>query len=306
MNSFENIIILLQTAVLVGLLYSFLTIGLSMSFRVLNYPDLTLEGSMIIGGAISYLALHMGLNPFISIMLATITGFLAGIFTAIQNIYLKVGKLLSGIITTAILYSLTIRVLGGKSNARFSNVQSIFDILNLENNTNISILIIGGILIITVVLLITLFNTKSGLLLRVSGGNERFLSSYGASPRKYIVLGLGLSNAVIALGGAVIVHYKSTVDINMSFGLLVSALAAMVIGETIINARNIWQNLVGLILGTIIYNLAIGIFLFSWDSQDSTIFMSSDVRMITGLLLIIPIVIKNKKFDKQSIFNSEW
>ncbi|RJQ61045.1 MAG: hypothetical protein C4517_09290 [Stygiobacter sp.] len=302
----DNIIILIQTALLVGVLYSFLTLGLSLSFRVLNYPDLTLEGSMIIGGAISYYIISQGINPFLSLLFGGIAGMLAGFFTAIQNIYLKVGKLLSGIITTAIIYSLTIRVLAGRSNARFNEGQSIFSILNPSNNTNITIMIIMVILLCLTLFLTYYFKTKSGMLLRAAGGNERFLISYGKNPKIYTFVGLGLANAVIGLGGAILVNFKNTVDINMSFGLLVSALAAMVIGETIINAHKMWHGIIGNIIGTIIYNLAIGIFLFSWDSQNDSFFIPSDVRMITGLLLIIPILIKNKKTDRFNLFNSEW
>jgi putative ABC transport system permease protein len=155
-------------------------------------------------------------------------------------------------------------------------------------------------------ILIYYFQTKNGTLLRVSGGNGRFLISYGKNPKVYTFIGLGLANAVIGIGGAILVNFKNTVDINMSFGLLVSALAAMVIGESIFNAHKMWHSLLGNILGTIIYNLAIGVFLFSWDSQNYSLFVASDVRMITGLLLIIPILIKNKKTDRFNLFNSEW
>lgn len=297
---------LLGTAVLVGLLYSLFTIGLSISFRVLNYPDITLEGSVILGGALSFNALNAGIDPFTALLVGAIGGAVAGVFTATQYLYLGVSKLLSGIITTAILYSINIRLLGGRANARFENIQSVFDLLNPLHNRNIDILVLGLIAVLIVGACTVLFTTRAGLLLKALGNNEAFVVSLGQNPKLVALFGLAVSNAIIGLGGAILVQYKSTCDVNMSFGLLISALAAMILGETIFQARRMWHYLIGAIIGTIVYNLAIVLVLFSWSSQWERIVIASDVRLVTGLLLIVPTLLKLKWGSKFRLFKSDW
>jgi len=298
---------LIETALLVGLLYSLFTIGLSISFRVINYPDLTLEGSVIFGGALCYNALNIGLDPYSALIVGMVGGALAGLFTAIQHLYFNVSKLLSGIITTAILYSINIRMLGGKSNVRFIDFDGLFKINNPSNNQYIDIAILFIVVLVVLMLLQRLFNTRLGMILRVLGDNKAFVISLGKSPKAVTILGLVLANAIIGLGGAILVQYKNTVDVNMSFGLLISALAAMMLGETIIQARNIWQYFTSNVLGTILYSLAIGIVLYSWGNRWEEIIMASDVRLVTGLLLLIPaIIIKLRKSRKYKIFKSDW
>jgi putative ABC transport system permease protein len=304
--SLAAIVSLFATAILVGLLYSLFTIGLSLSFRVLNYPDITLEGSVILGGALSFNALHAGLDPFSAILVGALGGAVAGLFTAIQYLYFGVSKLLSGIITTAILYSINIRLLGGRANVRFENIRTIFDVINPSHNRNIDILVLGLVVFLIVIACTALFRTRGGILLKALGDNEAFIVSLGQNPKVVTLTGLALSNAVIGLGGAVLVQYKNTCDVNMSFGLLISALAAMVLGETILQARKMWLYLIGSIVGTVIYNLAIAVVLFSWSSQWERIVMASDVRLVTGLLLIVPTLITVKWGRKFRLFKSDW
>jgi putative ABC transport system permease protein len=302
----DSLVNLFEIAVLVGLLYSFFTIGLSISFRVLNYPDLTLEGSVILGGAVSFNVLKAGYDPFTALLAGLLFGSLAGMFTAVQYLYFKVSKLLSGIITTAILYSINIRLLGGRANARFDDVKTLFDVVNPSRSQAGDLLLLAALVAAIVLFFALLFNTKLGYLLRTLGDNSSFLVSLGSAPGRLTVIGLAIANAVAGAGGAILVQYKNTCDVNMSFGLLTGALAAMIIGESFLAARKMWQYLISGVLGTIAYNLAVGLVLFSWSSEYEKLVMASDVRLLTGLLLILPTVIKMSREGKFILFKSDW
>jgi putative ABC transport system permease protein len=302
----STLIDIFQVAVLVGLLYSLFTIGLSISFRVLNYPDLTLEGSVIFGGALSFVALKSGLPPFPSLIIGALGGAIAGAFTGIQYLYLGISKLLSGIITTAVLYSINIRLLGGKANVRFENINGIFDAITTSRSRSIEISLLAFIVLAIIFICYLLFTTKLGLLLRVVGDNESFIVALGQNPKVIILTGLVIANTIVGLGGAVLIQYKNTCDVNMSFGLLIGAFAAMVLGETFLQARTIWHYLASNIAGTITYNLAIALVLFSWNSNWEKLIIASDVRLVTGLLLIIPTILRNKGEGRFMLFKSEW
>lgn len=296
---------LIETVLLVGFLYSLCTVGLSISFRVINYPDLTIDGSVILGGIFSYFGLLWGFNPFIALLFGFFGGLLAGLLTAIIHNYLHVSKLLSGIITTAMLYSINIRFLSGKSNIRFEDLNTIFNSIGVKSDWG-SILIITIISLLVAVALVILFKTKLGYLLRVLGDNEMFLTSLGKNKNTINLIGLCLANGIIGLGGAILIQYKNIIDINSSSGLLISCLAAMVIGETIIRPKKIFSFLISSIVGTIVYQLIIAIILFSWSSQWDKLILASDVRIVTGLLLIIPALINFWKFGKFNLFKSDW
>lgn len=298
---------LIITSVLVGLLYCLFTIGLSISFRVINYPDLTLEGSTILGGALCFNALYAGLDPFSALVIGFIGGASAGVFTGILYLYANVSKLLSGIITTAILYSLNIRFLGGKSNIRLTSENTVFSLLN-PNNSNISSIFILCLFVIFIIcILFFIFRLRVGYLLRILGDNEKFISTLGKNPKKYTLIGLGLANGIVGLGGALLVQYKNTCDVNMSFGLLVGSLAALMLGESIFSSKSVFYHISFSVIGTVLYSLVIGFVLFSWSADWEKYVVASDMRLFTGIILIVLAVFtKFKKTGKVSLFNSDW
>jgi len=290
----------------VGLLYSAFTVGLSLSFRVLNFPDLGVEGSAILGASLCAAVLTYAHRPWLALLVGTIGGACAGLFTACQHLYLGVSKLLAGIITAAVLYSLNVRILGGRPNVRLSDVDTVFDLLNRSQSRWAEIAITGSLLLAVVVLCSVLFTTKGGYLLRTLGSNERFVVALGHNPRTVTMWGLMLSNAVIGFGGALLVQYKHACDVNMSIGLLVSALAALVIGEALYAARTMMRHFATAIAGTVIYNAAIALVLFSWSQRWDKLVLASDVRMFSGLLLLIPIVAARRRRDGFRLFRSDW
>lgn len=296
---------LFETALLVGLLYAPITIGLALSFRLLNYPDLTCEGSVMFGGAVAFVALHNGVHPILTLLLALVAGMGAGAVTASLHSYVRVSKLLSGIISTAILYSVTIRLLGGKSNLRVSK-ETIFDVINPHEMALLDITMAFVIVGLIFVACFFLFRSYPGRILRALGDNERYVTSLGKNPRLYLILGLSISNGIIGLCGGVLSHFKHVCDVNMSFGLLIGALAAMVIGETIYAARTVWQYIIVCVIGTFAYNIAVGAIYFNWGTRIENLIHPSDVRMVTGLLLIVPAVISLRFRTRYKIFKSDW
>lgn len=296
---------LVETALLVGLLYSAFTIGLSLSFRVLNFPDLGIEGSAILGGALCAWTLQSTGNPWLALFSGALGGSVAGLLTGFQHVYLGVSKLLSGIITSAIFYSINIRILGGRANARV-RVPTIFDVLNPIQNRWVEIVISASLVSLVVVGGILFFKTKIGFLMRALGSNTTFVVALGRNPKVITLVGLAISNAVIGFGGAVLVQQKHLCDVNMSAGILISALAALVLAEVLVPARGMTQHLLALVAGTTLYSLAVTLVLFSWNSDWENIILSSDVRLVTGVLLLIPTVILRQKRDRFRLFKSDW
>lgn len=298
---------LIETSILVGLLYSLFTIGLSISFRVLNYPDLTLEGSAILGAAICLTTLNLIDDPYLGLLLGFFGGSLAGVFTGILHLYIKVSKLLSGIITSAILFSINIRILGGKSNVRLTNDNSIFTMLNSGNSTAVSILILLALLIFVLLGLYIIFKMRIGYLLRILGDNKNFIYALSKNPNVLTLIGLAIANGIIGLGGAVLVQYKGTCDVNMSYGLLIGSFAALIVSEALISSKRIIKYFIFCIVGTIIYSFVIGTILYSWRSDWEKYILGTDVRLFTGALLILVTLISNiRKGKKYSLFNSDW
>lgn len=290
---------------MVGLLYSLLTIGLAISFRFLNYPDLTLEGSVIFGAATALLVLNAGYSSFLSLFAGALAGAVAGLITALLATRLGVSRLLSGIVTTAILYSVNIRFLGLRSNVLLQK-PGFFDYWNKARSANGDLVILLLLVAVGYLFLVLVFRVRLGFLLRVAGDNERYLVDLGENASTAMVVGLVLANSVIGFGGAILVNYKQFVDINMSFGLLIGALAAMMIGEALVRAESVPAYLVGCIAGTLVYNFAIAAVLFAWTDKWERYIVASDVRFFTGMLLVIPALIRLKRQIGLQLFRSEW
>lgn len=296
---------LLLTAALVSLLYAPVTIGLAMAFRLLNYPDLTCEGSFMFGGALSLFALEAGWPSLLAIVVGAIGGFIAGSLTALLHTQLRVSRLLSGIITSAILYSVTIHLLRGQANKRVTKA-TIFDALDIGNLDLQNLLVAAIIAAVALVFCWALYRSRLGRVLRALGDQEWFCVSLGRNPKMYLIVGLGLANALIALAGATLVHFKRVCDVNMGFGVLVAALAGLVLGETVYSARSVWTHSAMCLVGTGIYNIALGAFYFDWGIGMERFVLPSDVRLVTGLLLILPAIILLRVKGRYKLFNSNW
>jgi putative ABC transport system permease protein len=296
---------LFLTAALVSLLYAPVTIGLAIAFRTLNFPDLTCEGSFMFGGAISLFALDAGCPASLSICCGLLGGFIAGALTAVLHTHLKVSRLLSGIITSAILYSATIHLLSGQANRRVTRA-TIFDAPRFDSLDLTNLVVASLVTGLVLTFCWALYRSRLGRILRAIGDQQRFCVSLGRNPKAYLIVGLGVANALIGLAGATLVHFKRVCDVNMGFGVLVAALAGLVLGETVYSARSVWTHSAMCLVGTAIYNVALGAFYFDWGIGIEKFILPSDVRLVTGLLLILPAVILLRVRRRYRLFNSSW
>ncbi|MGO8735466.1 MAG: ABC transporter permease [Terriglobia bacterium] len=296
---------LLRTAALVTLLYAPVTIGLAVAFRLLNYPDLTCEGSFMLGGALSFVGIEAGLPPVLALVIALVGGMAAGALTGVLHTKLKVSRLLSGIITAAILYSLTVRLLGGWANRRVTRA-TVFDVVDLHNASAREFIVASAITLAVLASSKLLYDSHLGRLLRALGDQEWFCISLGKSVATLLVAGLAVSNALIALSGAVLTQFNHVCDVNMASGVLISALAALVLGETAYSAKSVWGHTLMCLVGTALYNVALGAFYFDWGLGIERLVMPSDVRLVTGLLFIVPALVLLRARGRYRLFNSSW
>lgn len=267
-----------------GLIYGIIAIGIYLSFRILNFTDLTCDGSFVLGSATSGILIKLGFSPVLAIMMSCLAGGCAGLVTAILNLRFKISDLLSGILVAFMLYSLNLRIMNGQPNlVLFENI-TIF--------TGMNSLYILSIIGISITLLIAyLLQTDFGLGLRSIGQNKRLAVNNGISIPKMTLIGLALSNGLIAFGGGLFSQHQEFSDIGSGFGTVIIGLASIIIGETCFQSRSLWVSILSCIIGSILYRLFISIALHS----DALGLESSDLNLITGLLITSIMVISRRR-----------
>ena len=300
-----SVLSLLESSLFVALLYSPITLALAVCFRVINYPDLTCEGSAMVGAATAYVVLSHGGPAFASLAASALAGALAGGFTAILHTHLRVSRLLSGIVTWAILYSISIRLLGGRANQPLSG-SSIFDSLNPIRSAGGDLVITALVLVAIVSAWLAISTSREGRILRAVGDQHQFVTLVGRDYRRFLIGGLALANSMTGFCGGMVAQYRKVCDVNMVAGLLVSGLAALVLGEAIFAARRLWQHALVCFVGTWAYNVAVGAFYFDWGSAEQGFFLPSDVRLLTGLLLIAPAIVNFRLRGRYRLFAADW
>lgn len=263
---------LILTSLQQGLIFAILGMGVYITFRILDFPDMSVEGTFPLGAFLFARLVTLGLNAEISTILSMLIGSLAGIITYILHIKLKINSLLSGILTMSILYSINLRI-NNTSNIPLFNQDSIFELLQP--------LIVLIIIIILVKLLTDLFfKTELGYLIVATGDNKQLVKSLGKNTNKYILIGLMISNGLVALSGALMSQLQGFVDISMGSSIIVIALASIIIGETLFkNSEKIkWTTkaFVGAIIYKVIGSIAIELGL-----------APTDLKAINALIVII-------------------
>lgn len=301
----ETLLSWLEVGFLVGLLYAPVAIGLAWSFRILNYPDLTCEGTFILSGALSIVVLNNTGSTLLAVLSAIAAGVLSGGLTAVINLHFKVSRLLSGIISWAILYSITIRLLGGMSNIRAQS-PTLFNNFNSNNTEHADLLIALVATLLATIVAVLLSISRWGRLVKASGDQPWFVTSLGLSQSTITLAGLALANGFIGYAGAVVCQYRGICDVNMGAGILIAGLAAVILGEAVINARRVSQHIASVVCGAIFYNLAISAFYFDWGIGLESLFLPSDVRFFSGLLLLIPAAIVARRNGRYRLYSSEW
>ncbi len=275
-------------AVELGLVYAFVAIGVYLAFRVLDFPDLTVDGSFPLGAAVAAVLIIAGLNPWLAAAVAMVAGAVAGLVTAMLNVRFRILNLLASILTMIALFSVNLRVMG-KPNVALINADTMispFFGLGLRD-FYVRPLFVGILVVIAVVLVWRFLESDAGLSMRATGANARMARAQGVNTNRQIYLGIALSNALVALGGALFAQTNGFADVTSGVGTIVVGLAAVIIGETLFGARGILMALIGCVLGSILYRIAIQLAL----SSDVLGLQASDLNFVTALLVTVALVL---------------
>jgi putative ABC transport system permease protein len=268
-----------------GFAYGLMVLGVYLTFRVLDFPDLTVDGSLPLGAAVSAVAITGGVHPYLSLLLAMAAGFLAGMVTGILNTKFRILHLLASILTMIALYSINIRVMG-RPNMTLLGKRTILDPLyNAGLSPSVAAPVLFGIVsMLAVGFLIWFLHTGFGLAMLATGDNRQMITSQGVNTHRVIIFGVGLSNALVALSGGMICQNQGAADVNMGVGTIVAGLASVIIGETVFSGRSVTRAVVAALAGSIIYRLAIALALGLKLGRFS--FTPSDLNLITAILVV--------------------
>jgi putative ABC transport system permease protein len=249
----------LQGSVELGIIYAIMALGVFISFRTLNMPDLTVDSSFTLGAAVSAMLCTLG-HPLLAIPTALLAGYLAGNVTALLHTKLKIQPLLAGILVMLGLYSVNLRVMANRANIPLLNQPTVFGSLQGTSLEPYAHWIIPLVLLMAVILILYLFlQTRFGLVLRATGDNDQMVRAIGVNTDTTILLGLGLANGLVALSGALIAQYQSFADVSMGVGMVVIGLASVIIGEVLFGINSLLRRLIAVVLGAILYRLVIAI-----------------------------------------------
>jgi len=272
----------------IGLIFSLVALGVFISFRLLRFPDLTVDGSFPLGGAVGAVCIASGMDPFLATVCATLAGAGAGVITALLNVHLKIMDLLASILMMIALYSINLRIMG-KPNIPLIMEPTVFSVLQPEWLVDY----IGRPLILIVVVVIAkfgldaYFSTQQGLAIRATGSNPRMARSQGVNTGAMIILGMAVSNGLVGLAGALYAQTQGGADISMGIGTIVIGLAAVIVGESILPSRKLFMLTLAVILGAIVYRFFIALAL----NSDFIGLKAQDLNLVTALLVTVALVI---------------
>lgn len=248
---------LFQGSLELGIIYAIMALGVFISFRTLNMPDLTVDGSFVLGAAVSAV-LCTSDHPFAGLLLAFVIGCIAGCITALMHTKLKIQPLLAGILTMLALYSINLKVMLNRANIPLLNKTTIFSGFDGTSMKDYGKLIISfGILLLILFILYLFLKTKLGFVLRATGDNAHMVRALGVNTDLTILIGMAISNGLVAFSGAIIAQYQSFADISMGTGMVVIGLASVIIGEVIIGTKPLLRRLIAVVLGAILYRFVI-------------------------------------------------
>ncbi|NYT86101.1 ABC transporter permease [Pollutimonas harenae] len=272
----------------IGLVFGLVALGVFISFRVLRFPDLTVDGSFPLGGAVAATLISMGMDPFTSTLVAALAGAIAGMITGWLNVRLKIMDLLASILMMIALYSINLRIMG-RPNVPLITEPTVFTILQPEG---ISDYIVRPLLLLVLVIIIKFaldwyFSTKAGLAMRATGSNPRMARSQGVATGNRVLAGMAISNALCALAGALFAQSQGGADISMGIGTIVIGLAAVIVGESIMPSRRMVVLTLAVIVGAVLYRFFIALAL----NADFIGLKAQDLNLVTAVLVTIALVI---------------
>lgn len=276
----------------IGLIFSLVALGVLISFRLLRFPDLTVDGSFPLGGAVAATLISGGMDPFLATIAATVAGAGAGLVTGWLNVRLRIMDLLASILMMIALYSINLRVMG-RPNVPLITEPTVFTILQPDwiSDYVARPLILVVAVIIVKLLLDWFLATQTGLAMRATGSNGRMARAQGVNTGGMVLAGMALSNALVGLAGALFAQTQGGADISMGVGTIVIGLAAVIVGESILPSRKLVLATLAVILGAIVYRFFIALAL----NSDFIGLKAQDLNLVTAVLVTIALVIPMMK-----------
>jgi len=312
-----------------GAIYAIMALGVYLSFRVLDFPDLTVDGSFVTGAAVTAISIINGVSPVLATILGAFAGFLAGCITGILHTKGKINNLLSGILMMIALYSINLRIMQSPQVSLLNEtsikaqITSIWEKTGIDNLLNSFLAMLGlerfpstwGIVIVMLILIFVIkfiadyfLKTKTGLALRATGDNQRMIRSFSANTDVLIILGIGISNGLVALSGALIAQHGGFADVGMGIGMIISGLASVIIGEALFGVKTVARATLAVVLGAIVYRIVVTLAL-RVEFLDT-----GDMKLITALLVIVALIApkmiqarkeKQRRMRKRAELNKE-
>lgn len=284
-------------AVDLGLIWGFLALGVYITFRLLDIADLTVDGSFATGGAVCAVCVLNNMHPLLAILFAILAGFIAGGITGILHTKCKIPAILAGILTQIGLYSINLRIMGGRANLPLTTANTLFNDISRALNINkyyIAFIVSLLFVILFIALLYWFFGTEMGSSIRATGNNEQMARSLGINTDTMKLLGLMISNGLVGLSGGLYALYGQATDVRVGTGAIVIALASIVIGEVIISSKKsgFALRLSSIIIGSIIYRIIVALVLQIGLNTDDLKLLTA---ILVGIALTIPIMLSKCK-----------
>ena len=275
-------------AVELGLVFAFVAVGVYLAFRVLDFPDLTVDGSFPLGAAVAAVLIIAGLNAWLATAVAMLAGAAAGLVTATLNVRFRILNLLASILTMIALFSINLRVMGKPNVALLNEATMLTPFYGLGLREYLVRPIFIFVLVALAIAVVWRFlESDAGLAMRATGTNARMARAQGVNTGRQIYLGIAISNALVALGGALFAQTNGFADVTSGVGTIVVGLAAVIVGETLFGNRGLLVALIGCVVGSILYRLAIQLAL----STDVLGLKASDLNMVTAALVAIALIL---------------
>lgn len=288
-------------AIEIGLVFGLVGLGVFLSFRVLDFPDLTVDGSFPLGAAVSASLIVGGVDPHAATLLAILCGCLAGLLTAFLNVRFRILHLLASILTMIALYSINLRIMGRPNVAIISEptVLSTFDGLGLSM-LYLKPLVAGLVAVAGVVLVARFLASDYGLAMRATGANPRMARAQGVETSQATYVGMAMSNGLVALAGALFAQMNGFADVTLGTGTIVVGLAAVIVGEALLGTRSVLVWAAACVVGSVVYRLAVALAL----NSDFLGLKASDLNLVTAILVTIALVLPGARNSVKSLFAS--
>lgn len=289
-------------AIEIGLIFGLVALGVFMSFRIINFPDLTVDGSFPLGAAVAATLIVAGWNPVPATVVACIAGAASGWLTAWLNVKLKIMQLLASILVMIALYSINLRVMG-KPNVALITEPTVFTMVDFGGMPEqwAKPLLLLLIVIAAKIVVDIFFASEAGLAMRATGSNARMARAQGISTDFHTMAGLAISNALVALAGALFAQSQGTADISMGVGTIVIGLAAVIIGETLLPARSMVITTLACIIGALLYRFFIALAL----NTDFMGLQAQDLNLVTAVLVALALLVPTYKRKLRALFKGK-